>query len=88
VAFHGSTWQASIDDVLKSHFENYFGYCPLVKRYHHHVCHAASTYYASGFEEALVITTDGSGDGVSTSISIGNKNGLQIIKEFELPQSL
>ncbi len=88
VAFHGSTWQTSIELVLQSHFENYFGYCPPIKRYHHHTCHAASSFYASGFEEALVITVDGSGDGISTSIFIGNKNGLQIIKEFERPQSL
>ncbi|MES2622685.1 MAG: carbamoyltransferase N-terminal domain-containing protein, partial [Bacteroidota bacterium] len=88
IAFHGSTWQASIEDVLKLHFESYFGFCPRIKRYHHHVCHAASTYYASGFEEALVITVDGSGDGVSTSISIGTSKGLQVIKEFERPQSL
>lgn len=88
VAFHGSTWQSSIDLVLKSHFEHYFGYCPTIKRYHHHACHAASAFYASSFEQALVISVDGSGDGTSTSIAIGSKNGLQIIKEFERPQSL
>lgn len=88
VAFHGSTWQPSIDDVLKLHFENHFGYCPPVKRYHHHQCHAASAYYAAGFEDALVITIDGSGDGISTRISIANKNGIRSIKEFERPQSL
>ena len=52
VAFHGSTWQASIEDVLRNHFENYFGYCPVIKRYHHHNCHAASAFHPSGFNEA------------------------------------
>ena len=88
VAFHGSTWQSAINDVLKSHFENHFGYCPPVERYHHHSCHAASTFYASGFEEALIITVDGSGDGISTRIAIGDKNGIRTIKEFARPQSL
>ncbi len=88
VAFHGSTWQTSIEEVLQSHFENYFGFCTPLKRYHHHACHAASTFYASGFEEALIITVDGSGDGISTQISIGDKNGIRTIKEFARPQSL
>ncbi len=88
VAYHGSTWQLSIESVLKSHFENYFGFCPQIKRYHHHDCHAASTFYSSGFEEALVITVDGSGDGISTRIGVGDKNGIRTIREFARPQSL
>lgn len=88
LAFHGSTWQQSIEDVLKKHFENYFGYCPPVKRYHHHNCHAASAFYCSGFDEALIITVDGSGDGVSTQISIGINNRIEVIHRYERPQSL
>lgn len=88
VAFHGSTWQTAIEDVIKSHFENHFGYCPPIKRYHHHNCHAASAFYPSGYEEALVITVDGSGDGVSTQVAIGRKERLEVIHRYERPQSL
>ncbi len=88
IAFHGSTWQQSIESVLQSHFNNYFGYCPPIKRYHHHNCHAASTYYPSGFSEALIITVDGSGDGISTQIAIGKNNSIEIIEQYERPQSL
>lgn len=88
VAFHGSTWQASIEDVLRNHFENYFGYCPVIKRYHHHNCHAASAFHPSGFNEALVITVDGSGDGVSTQISIGRNGKLELLFSYDRPQSL
>ena len=88
VAFHGSTWEPVIETVLKNHFQNYFGYCPSIKRFHHHACHAASTFYASGFEEALIFTIDGSGDGISTQISIANKKEIKGIKEFARPQSL
>ena len=28
----------------------------------HHLCHAASTFFASGFKHALVFTIDGSGE--------------------------
>ena len=34
-----------------------------VKFYDHHLCHAASAYFTSGFDEATVITHDGAGDG-------------------------
>lgn len=88
VAFHGSTWQASIEDVLRSHFKHYFGFCPPIKRYHHHDCHAASAYYPSGFEEALVITVDGSGDGISTQIAVGRNGKLETLERYERPQSL
>lgn len=88
VAFHGSTWQQSIEDVLRSHFENYFGYCPAIKRYHHHDCHAASAYYPSGFQEALVISVDGSGDGISTQIAMGKNGKLEVLHRYERPQSL
>ncbi|MCW5906345.1 MAG: carbamoyltransferase [Chitinophagales bacterium] len=88
VAFHGSTWQVSIENVLKNHFENYFGFCPPVKRYHHHDCHAASAFYPSGFDEALVITVDGSGDGISTQIAIGRNGKMELLHRYERPQSL
>jgi len=48
----------------------------------HHKCHAASTYYTSGKEECLIITSDGSGDGVSSSVYIGKDNELRLLKEF------
>jgi len=88
VAFHGSTWQVEIEQVIQRHFESYFGFCPTIKRYHHHDCHAASSFFASGFAEALVITIDGSGDGVSTQIAIGRNNKLEVVEQYERPQSL
>lgn len=88
VAFHGSTWQLEIEIVLQNHFENYFGYCPPIKRYHHHDCHAASTYYPSGFEDALIITVDGSGDGISTQVAKGKKGIMEVLYRYQRPQSL
>ena len=45
-----------------------------VKYYDHHFCHATSAYYTSNYGEALVITLDGGGDGLSGSVYQG-KNG-------------
>jgi len=47
----------------------------------HHNSHAASAYYASGFDEATVITWDGSGDGLSATISHGKNGKLKILEE-------
>ena len=64
---------------------------PMPKRVRvvrHHLAHAASTFYPSGFADAAVLVVDGAGDGVSTSIFRGSADGLQLIKEFKLTQSL
>lgn len=47
----------------------------------HHLSHAASAYYASGFQEATVITWDGSGDGLSATISHGVDGKLTVLEQ-------
>ncbi len=47
----------------------------------HHLSHAASAYYASGFDEATVVTWDGSGDGLSATISYGKGGDLTTLEE-------
>lgn len=43
----------------------------------HHLSHAASAYYTSGFDDCLVITSDGCGDGLSLSVSRGRDGSLE-----------
>lgn len=47
-----------------------------VRFYDHHVCHAAGAYFTAETDPVLVITADGSGDGVSGSVSIGREGRL------------
>ena len=54
----------------------------------HHLSHAASAFYPSPFEEAIVLTADGVGEWATTTVAIGNKNDLQIKKEIHFPHSL
>jgi carbamoyltransferase len=54
----------------------------------HHLSHAASAFYPSPFEEALVLTMDGVGEWATTSAAIGKGNDLRIIKEIHFPHSL
>jgi len=87
VAFHGSTWDAEIDHRLKDYFKYHFDYSGQIVRYHHHDCHAAGSYFSSGYDEALILTLDNSGDGVSVQVSIGQGNNITVIKGYERPNS-
>ena len=54
----------------------------------HHVSHAASAFYASPFEKAVVLTLDGVGEWATTTVAIGDGNKLDIVKEIHFPHSL
>jgi carbamoyltransferase len=52
---------------------------PALVAVDHHVSHAASAYFTSGFDECLVVTADGSGDGASITASVGRAGELSEI---------
>jgi carbamoyltransferase len=54
----------------------------------HHQSHAASAFYPSPFEDALVLTMDGVGEWATTSVAQGSGNELAITKEIHFPHSL
>ena len=54
----------------------------------HHFSHAASAFYPSPFEEAVVLTLDGVGEWATTTIGIGRANKLEILKEIHFPDSI
>ena len=54
----------------------------------HHLSHAASAFYPSPFEEAIVLTLDGVGEWATTAVTVGKGNKLDIIKEINFPHSL
>lgn len=54
----------------------------------HHISHAASAFYPSGFDKAAVITFDGVGEWTTTTYGIGSKNELNIHKEIKFPHSI
>ncbi|MCC9620712.1 carbamoyltransferase [Thalassospira sp. MA62] len=54
----------------------------------HHLSHAASAFYPSPFEDALVLTMDGVGEWATTSVSIGHGADLKTIREIHFPHSL
>ena len=54
----------------------------------HHLSHAASAFFPSPFESAVVLTMDGVGEWATASVALGEGHDLQIIKEIHFPHSL
>ncbi|MGE0698599.1 MAG: carbamoyltransferase [Hyphomicrobiaceae bacterium] len=54
----------------------------------HHQSHAASAFFPSPFEEAVVLTMDGVGEWATTSVAIGRGNTLETVREIRWPHSL
>jgi carbamoyltransferase len=54
----------------------------------HHMSHAASAFYPSPYEEAVVLTMDGVGEWATTSVAIGKGKDLKVVKEIHFPHSL
>ncbi len=54
----------------------------------HHLSHAASAFYPSPYDEALVLTMDGVGEWATTTVYHGHENQLDLKKEIHYPHSL
>ncbi len=54
----------------------------------HHLSHAASAFFPSPFERAVVLTMDGVGEWTTTSLAIGQGSELTVHKEIHFPHSL
>ncbi len=54
----------------------------------HHLSHAASAFFPSPFDEAVVLTADGVGEWATTTVAVGKNNNLEIKKEIHFPHSL
>ena len=54
----------------------------------HHQSHAASAFFPSPFDDAVVVTMDGVGEWATTSVCVGQGNALQTHKEIRFPHSL
>jgi carbamoyltransferase len=64
------------------------GYTGPVLYSEHHLSHAASAFYCSGWDEAAVLTVDGVGEFASSSWGVGRGNTLSLTGETRFPHSL
>lgn len=65
-----------------------YGLTDKLRRCHHHDTHAANAFYASGFDQALVVTFDGYGSGCAGGVYVGDAAGLRPLRRFDFPNSL
>lgn len=72
---------------LQEHFYSYNWNNKLVQ-VPHHLAHAASTFYLSGFKESLILVTDGMGEQHSMTIAVGKENKIKIVKQLPALHSL
>ena len=59
-----------------------------IRFFKHHLSHAASTYYASGFNKGSILVLDGMGEEFTGGFYKGIKNEITCIKKFKLPNTL
>src|SRR6266850_307907 len=71
--------------------EQHFGHTRWAEKFlpvPHHLAHAASAFYPSGFDEALILVSDGMGEVQSATIAVGQGNDIKILTEISAFHSL
>tara|TARA_B100000700_G_scaffold123542_1_gene138253 strand:- start:11978 stop:13813 length:1836 start_codon:yes stop_codon:yes gene_type:complete len=74
-------------NLLKQH-DNNFNDPNKIYFSEHHLSHAASAFFPSPYQDAIVLTADGVGEWATTTVAIGKNNKLEIKKEIHFPHSL
>ncbi|HEY0510452.1 MAG TPA: carbamoyltransferase [Thermoanaerobaculia bacterium] len=65
-----------------------FGYDGPIEIVDHHLSHAASSYYFSGFDEAAILTVDGVGDWPTTTYGSASGPHIGRFEQVDFPDSL
>jgi carbamoyltransferase len=87
LAFPRATW-VGFEERLQAYLCYRFGCCPPIRFVHHHLAHAASAFYPTGFDQALVVTIDQAGDGVALAVYRAAGKGLTRVHAEPYPNSL
>lgn len=81
--------ESALSNKIKSQFQNVgFKNIPDIKFVSHHLAHAASAYYCSGFKKASILTIDGHGDENCTVEWIGEDDKITKLFQYTIPNSL
>ncbi len=80
--------------ALEREFANMDGTVPeaeirrKIHQVEHHRSHLASAFFASPFEEAAVLSIDGSGDFTTTMLGVGKGNQITVLDSVDFPHSV
>jgi carbamoyltransferase len=83
-----STNASELAAILQSELGLVHSPARKVKLFEHHLCHAVSAYAASAYEDSLIFTADGFGDGVSGYVMSAHGRQLEIIDRIAVAHSL
>ncbi|MBA3010731.1 MAG: carbamoyltransferase [Desulfobacula sp.] len=75
---------ANIENLIRTQY----GYTGEFYYLEHHLSHAASSFYPSGFDSAAILTIDGVGEKATTTMGVGKKGKISILKELQYPHSV
>jgi carbamoyltransferase len=61
---------------------------PRPSHFDHHLCHAASAYYTSGFDRALILSLDEGVNSQSGLVALGDGDEIRPLQKLKFPDSL
>jgi carbamoyltransferase len=61
---------------------------PRLSHFDHHLCHAASAYYTSGFDRALILSLDEGVNSQSGLVALGDGDEIRPLQKLKFPDSL
>lgn len=73
---------------IDAQIRNYMGFRGNIEYSEHHRSHAASAFFTSPFERAVVVTIDGVGEYETASVHLGEGNRLEKQRAIHFPHSL
>lgn len=76
-------WSDELESELAS-----LGLLEKLVRFQHHDTHAANSFYASGFDDALILVLDGYGSGCCGGVYRASQDGLENLHRYKFPYSL
>ncbi len=74
--------QQLLEGLKKYHLEG------KLKRFNHHLTHAANAFYSSGYSEAIAVLLDGYGTGNAGAVYSCSPDGFKLLHQFKFPYSL
>ncbi|MDR1417703.1 MAG: hypothetical protein LBI80_00850 [Endomicrobium sp.] len=82
--------RVQLDDPNRLFPKEIFSYSklPEIVSIPHHLAHAASAYYMSGFEDSAILVVDNRGESTSTTLFHGNNGKIEFIEDYPITESL
>lgn len=81
-------WYRTVWEGTTSGLDRHFNYRGRVVAIDHHLAHAASAFYPSGFDRALILTADGTGDRFTFAVWRGEEGKIRLLYGTEYPDSI